>query len=183
MRRRGDDPFVEQLIPQGRIKSRQNGIKIIHPKETIHLRHLSDKILFITLRKTTHHIKFPDFIPFPLSGPLKDGVDRFLFCIIDKTAGIDDNNIGRTIAVMQCFNSCSPELAHHHFGVNQIFRTAQCDDIGCFYAGKRGFQRNNNLNGDINNNSRKAVFRISMRSRHSILAEEGINKLLFDKWL
>jgi len=62
---------------------------------------------------------------------LQDRIDGFLFGIVDKSAGIDDNNImvlciGR---FMGGFDSVPFQLGQQHFGVHQVFGAAHGHNI------------------------------------------------------
>jgi hypothetical protein len=55
---------------------------------------------------------------------LKDGVDRLLFRLVNKRAGIYHQNVGRFRAVGH-FRACPVQQAHHDLAIDQVFGAAE----------------------------------------------------------
>ena len=58
---------------------------------------------------------------------LEDGVDRLLLGGVDEGAGVDDEDVG-VFGTGGKLGAVVVEQAHHHFGVDEIFRAAERDE-------------------------------------------------------
>ena len=59
---------------------------------------------------------------------LQDGVNRFFFGGFDETAGVDDDGC-RAFRLVDEFRAAGFKPAFDKFGINDIFRTAESDEV------------------------------------------------------
>jgi hypothetical protein len=100
-----------------------NLIDFVGPDNRIHFRHVGQNVLSIPFHQTSGYDQlFSLTSPFMLRH-LQDGVHRLLLGQIDKTAGVDDDNV-RVFRLMGQFVAALNQFTHHYFRVHQILWTA-----------------------------------------------------------
>jgi hypothetical protein len=102
-------------------------LDLVRPDNSVHLGHILLDIAPIALNKTARHhetLRVADLLVF---GHLQNRVNRFPFGRIDKTAGIDDQNIC-LIGMGRQFVAMGGEFAHHDFTVDEILGATEADE-------------------------------------------------------
>jgi hypothetical protein len=79
----------------------------------------------------------------PGFGKPQDGVNGFLLCPVNKTTGIDDNDIGIISGrFMLYIDAITRYLGDQHLRIHQVLRTSQRDNIYLVFPVAFGFQNN-----------------------------------------
>ena len=90
----------DRMFPcKRRVNSIQYLIVRCRSKHFIHLWYLIYDLLPITLGKTSCHDKRPDFSLLFILRHLKDILDALFFRVMDKTAGVDYNNVSLSLII------------------------------------------------------------------------------------
>ncbi len=88
------------------------------------------KIVFVALRETAGNIHLFDQPLFFCIYITKNGVDGFLFGIVNKTAGINHDNVCIVLfRFMGSINLVAFQLGEQNFAVHQVFRAPERYDV------------------------------------------------------
>ena len=130
MGRGGQQPFPGQLLPVSHANSFHDLFQFMDTEKGIHFGELSFKLLPVALRKAAHDEQVSD--PSGLLCPCKteDGIDGFVLCIEDETAGVDDHGIDPLIfrGIQDNGEPVRIELLHENLGIHQVLGTSQLHD-------------------------------------------------------
>jgi len=99
-------------------------------KKCIDLRNLLFQIVLVALRKTSGHINFIyEALLFGIH-ILQDRINRFLLGIVDKSAGIDDDDVVILgVGLVAGVDAVASQLGQKDFGIHQVFGATHGDDI------------------------------------------------------
>ncbi len=102
MGRRREKPFAKQFFLQIRAELVENRFHLAGSVKCVDFGKFADEFLLESFRQTSHNDDFFQLSLSLLFNRLNDGIERFLFGILNKSAGIDHDSIG-TIDIVRYF--------------------------------------------------------------------------------
>src|SRR5688572_7574358 len=107
-----------------RIANSQDVVDLAGADERVDLRHLCFQFVAITLDQTTGYDQALRIAAVFHPGSFKYGVNRFLFCGINKPARVYDQSV-RFVCVGSDLITVLLKLAHHHLAVDEVLRATE----------------------------------------------------------
>ena len=128
--RRGDEAFADEFVLVVRVEFGQQARQLHGAEKGVDLGDFLGQFVAVALRQAPGHVELVDVAGHFYGGVPQNGVDTLLFCQVDKSAGIDDYDVGiLVVTVVYHVVFIGLELGDQVLTVHQILGATQGNDV------------------------------------------------------